>query len=756
MDDETENRPLNRRTFLTTAAITGIAAVAADELRGAQPSSPEGRKAANVARGDKQFVACCPSLGLCTATCPLKVTVRDGRITHITNLPGYTCCVKGRSQRRTIYDESRLKYPMKREGRRGEGRFQRISWDEALDIYAAKIQEVRDRHGNEGILFYPGRGTGGLARMAPRVRFPNVLGGMVNTWGSLCVGNKTAAAAVMYGTSSTESDLDTIRDSRLAIIWGYGFADSNRRGDFAGEGMRILMDARERGTRIVVIDPFFSQTAAKADQWIAILPGTDGAMALAMANVIVERRLCDEDFVARRVLGFDEFRQHVRKYTPEFAARITGVPAETITNLAVEYATEHPSAIFPGDGPSRAGCDPSQWVLACGALAALTGSVGKPGTNATSGMGFNKQIHIGDLGATRSRKVRVQVNECRIADAILSGKAPQPDGSVTAVSIRMLIGHGASVVNQAGDSNKIARALDSLDYIICADQFPTPFSRYADLLLPATTVFEGHDCGFYGQAGHAIVYSEKCIEPMYECRSDIAIWGAVAKRLGAGEAFHSDWEDEDWMRATLKASASASGQADLTLERLQKEKIVFVGPRPFIPFQAQIRGGQPFPTKSGKIELYSKAIEDKGLPPLPTYLDEFENRRHPLAEKYPLAICTPHSVARLHSRFNGPWIASLHPREVFINPADAARRTIGDGDTVLIFNDRGATERKARVSGRVPPGVIAMHQGWWYEPGQDGIDHGGAVNTVTADTLDRIGGSGTYNSVLVDVKRAQL
>jgi anaerobic selenocysteine-containing dehydrogenase len=158
----------------------------------------------------------------------------------------------------------------------------------------------------------------------------------------------------------------------------------------------------------------------------------------------------------------------------------------------------------------------------------------------------------------------VHVNECRIADAILSGKAPQPDGNVTPVSIRLLIGHGASVVNQAGDSNKIARALDSLDYIICADQFPTPFSRYADLLLPATTVFEGHDCGFYGQAGHAIVYSEKCIEPMYECRSDIAIWGAVAKRLGAGEAFHSDWEDEDWMRATLKASASASGRADLT------------------------------------------------------------------------------------------------------------------------------------------------------------------------------------------------
>lgn len=444
----------------------------------------------------------------------------------------------------------------------------------------------------------------------------------------------------------------------------------------------------------------------------------------------------------------------MRKYTPEWAAGITGVAADVITSLAVEYATGQPSALFPGDGPSRAGRDPSQWVLACGALAAITGSLGKPGTNATAGFGFNKSIRIGDLAAADKSKVTVQVNECQIGDAILSGKALQSNGTVRPVNIRMLIGHGAGMLNQSGDSNKVIEALQRLDYIICADQFLTPFARHADLVLPVTTVFEGNEVGYYAQAGHALVYSEKCIEPMYECRSDLAIWAAVAERLGVGADFHSDWTDVDWIRETLKASASAPHLADVTLERLQKEKVAFIGPQPFIPFQEQVSEGKPFPTKSGKIELYSKQMEVRGLPPLPTYLDEFENARHPAAKRYPLTICTPHLVAWLHCRSNNPWIQEIYPVEVFINSADAAKRGIETGDAVRVFNDRGVIERKAKVSERMPPGVIAMHQGPWFKPGPDGVDRGGGVNTVTNDTIDRVGGAGTYNGVMVEVEQA--
>jgi anaerobic dimethyl sulfoxide reductase subunit A len=241
---------------------------------------------------------------------------------------------------------------------------------------------------------------------------------------------------------------------------------------------------------------------------------------------------------------------------------------------------------------------------------------------------------------------------------------------------------------------------------------------------------------------------------MYECRSDLAIWAAVAARLGAGADYHSDWTDLDWIRETLKVSASAPQMANVTLERLQKEKVVFVGPRPFIPFQEQVREGKPFPTKSGKIELYSKAMEARGLPSLPTYLDEFENAHHPAVKKYPLAVCTPHSVAWLHSRSNDSWAQQLYPVDVYLNPKDAARRGIKSGDSVRIFNDRGTLERKAKVSQRVPPGVIAMHQGPWFKPGANGIDYGGGVNTVTVDAIDRVGGSGTYNSTLVEVKKA--
>ena len=751
-----EDLKITRRNFLKASGALGTALALGGTSSGLFKQTVPAAEAAPAAAESKDFFACCPSYALCTAVCPVKVTVSEGRITHITNQPDSTCCAKGHSLRMTVYNPTRMGVPLKRVGERGEGKWQRITWDEAIDLYASKIKEIGGKYGNEAILFYPSRGTGGMTNSAPKTLFSNVLGGMVRTWGSLCIGNKGAAAPTVYGTGSTESDLDTIKDSKLAIIWGYGFADSNRRGDFAGEGMRIVMDAKEKGTRIVVIDPFFSQTAAKADQWIPIMPGTDGAMALAMANVIINKNLYDKDFVAKFVLGFDEFKQHVQQYTPEWAAKITGVSADVITNLATEFATKQPSALFPGDGPSRVGLDPSQWVRACGAVAALVGSVGKPGTNATSGQAYAKGFGIGNLGAAEKSKVKVQINECRIGDAILTGKALQSDYKTVAdTPIRLLIGHGASVINQAGDSNKIVKALKKLDYIICADQFLTPFANYSDLFLPVTTGFEHYDAGYYGSSGHALVYSEKAIEPMYECKSDYEIWGLVANKLGVGADYHSDWKDLDWMRETIKASAAATpGLADLTLERLQKEKVIMLGPRPYIPFQDQVKGTKPFPTKSGKIEFISADLKAQGLPELPTYIDDFENPRHPLAKKYPLAICTPHLIAWLHSRSNNPWINEMYPIEVIINPADASARSIKNGDTVLVLNDRGTIQRKANVSERVPTGVVALPQGSWYNVGPDGVDRGSCVNTLTVDTIDRLGGSGTYNSALVEVKKA--
>jgi anaerobic dimethyl sulfoxide reductase subunit A len=522
--------------------------------------------------------------------------------------------------------------------------------------------------------------------------------------------------------------------------------------------MRTIMDAKESGTRIVGIDPFLSQTAARADQWIPIKPGTDGAMALAMANVIINQDLYDKEFIALHVLGFDEFKEHVQQYTPEWAAEITGVPAEVITDLAVEFATQQPAALYIGDGPSRVGRDPSQWVRACGALTAIVGSVGKPGTNATHGSAFVKGFTTGDLAAGDMNEVKLKVNECQIADAILTGKAVQASGEVVDCPIHMIIHHGGNFLNQSGDINKTVRALKSpgLEFMIVADLFLTPTAKFADLLLPATTSFEGNDCAYPNSYNHGIVYGEKAIEPMYECRSDADMFAAVADRLGIGAEYHSDWTDLDWMRETLKISREKSPQlADVSLERLQEEHVIFLGPRPYIGYQEQVTEGKPFPTESGKIEIYSKDQEEKGLPALPTYLDDFENERHPLADKYPLTICTPHSIASTHSRyFTNPWMQEVYPVEVFINPIDAAARGIRDGDTVIVFNDRGSTQRSAKVSERIMAGVLALPQGPWFDPGPDGLDRGGAHNVLSNDEIDNLGGSGTYNSVLVEIKKA--
>jgi anaerobic dimethyl sulfoxide reductase subunit A len=744
---------LSRRTFLKATGALGATATVGGcgrKLLENEPVATAGTAQAEAVT----YKSACPSLALCTAVCPLTVTVQDGRITHVMNRPDYHCCMKGHAHRMSVYNPERLKYPMKRVGERGEGEFQRITWDEAIDTYAGKLKEYIDTHGNESILWYPARGVRGLAKDAAKSRLPNLLGGMLRTWGSLCIANKGAAVKTVYGTGNTESDLDTIKDSNMAIIWGYGFADSNRRGDFAGEAMRIIMDAKEGGTKIVDVDPFLCQTAAKADQWIAINPGTDGAMALAMCNVVINQGLYDGEFVTQNVLGFDEFKAHVQQYTPEWAETITGVPAQVITDLAVEYATSQPSALFPGDGPSRVGRDPSQWVRACGVLAALVGSVGKPGTNATSGQAFPKSISTSALQAGDQNQVSVRINECQIGDAILTGKALQSSGDVADVDIRMLVATGASVINQAGNANKIVSALQKLEYIIVVDPFLTPLAKHADLLLPTAIVFEENNAGYYGSSGHAITYAEKCIEPMYECRTDLEILGAVADKLGIGADFHSDWTDLDWMRESLAVQKAAHMQ-DITLERLQQEHVVFVGPRPFIPFQEQVAGAEPWPTPSGKIEFYSADQEAKGLPAMPTYLDDFENHRHALASKYPLAICTPHNIAWLHSHAsNNPWVNEMFKPTVYLNTADAADRGIGDGDTVLVSNDRGTIQRTASVGERVPKGVVALPQGTWYEPGPDGIDRGSCVNTLTIDEIDRLGGSGTYNSVLVEVHKA--
>lgn len=717
------------------------------------------KASATAGTEEKDYDGLCPGRGICGTACPVRVTVKYGRITHITNQPGHTCCVKAHAMRMHVYDPARLKYPMKRVGERGEGKFERITWDEAIDIYAGKIREIESKHGRETILWYPGRGVSGLAREVPKVRFPNLLGGFLTKWGSLCISNKGAAAATVYGSPSRESDLETIQDSNLVILWGYGFADSNRRGDFAGTAMRILMDAKENGIRIVAIDPYLSQTAAKADQWIPIRPGTDGAMALAMTHVIVNNKLHDSAFIARHVLGFEEFKEHVQPYTAAWAAEITGVPADIITDLAVAFATRQPAALFIGDGPSRAGRDPSQWVRACAALTAIVGSVGRPGTSATHGSAFVKGIAADALAAKDKNKVTLKVNECQISDAILTGKALQPSGKVVDCPIRMIIHHGGNFVNQSGDINKAVRAWKSpgIEFIIVADLFLTPTAKLADLLLPATTSFEGNDCAYSNSYNHAIVYGEQSIAPLYECRSDLDIWAAVADRLGIGKEYHSDWTDLDWIRETLRVSRQKSPQlADVTLERLQKEHVIFVGPRPYVAYQKQLSEGKPFPTNSGKIELYSKAQDQKGLPALPTYFDNFENGRHPLAKKYPLAICTPHSIASTHSRYaTNPWMREIYPTvEVLINSTDAAARGVLDGDTVLVFNDRGATQRKAKVTERVPPGVIALPQGPWFDPGPDGVDRGGAQNVLSCDDIDRIGGSASMNSVLVEIKKA--
>ncbi len=714
----------------------------------------------------------------CGGACVLKIHVKDGVITRIETddgeEPQLRACLKGRAYRQRVYAPDRLRWPLRRVGNRGEGKFERISWDEALETVARELIRIRDTYGPAAIFL---KSSGGdivcLHNALPITKVLSLFGGFSQDWGYYSYEQGVFAELATFGTLKCHNSRDDLLNSRLIILWAFDPANTVH----GTNTTWYVTQARDKGIKIVSIDPRYTDTtAAVAHQWIPIIPGTDCAMMVAMAYVMTKENLYDQKFLDTYTVGFDRFQDYVTGVedsipkTPVWAEAITSVPAATIENLAREYATTKPAALITGIAPGRTAYG-EQYHRAGMTLAAMTGNIGIHGGNATG-----RSMHRGEtypslarggfmtdiinplyrepptfknyLSSRRKEFFGVgSVNVTKLADAMLWGRA----GGYPA-DYKLLFIVNSNWLNQHTNINKSVEGLKKMEFIAIVDQFMTPSAKWADIVLPSCTFMERNDIMADGRGLPFFGYQNKAIDPEGESKPHLQIAIELAAKLGLSE-FEEVTEDEI-LRGIVKGSIIPDYDAfkEKTIYRIEL-------PEPHVAFKKEIEDpkNNPFPTPSGKIEIYSQQLadmNDPGLPPIPKYIETWESRNDPLASKYSLQLLTLHHRRRAHTQNETiPWLREVQAQEMQINAADALPRGIADGDMVRVFNDRGVTMLPARVTKRIMKGVVTIPEGAWYDPDESGVDRGGSPNILTKDEVSPGWGFVT-NTCLVQVERA--
>ena len=718
----------------------------------------------------------------CGGRCPLRLHVKDNVIIRVEgdDLPDsdgqLRTCLRCRAYRQYIHHPDRLTFPQKRIGAKGEGRFERIGWDEALDTLAGRLKDTRDKHGPASILLLTGGGYLAGLHMAGLAasRLLNQFGGYTTHYGNISSEGAVWASLTQYGSVMVGNSREDLMNSRLIILWGWDPA----RMISGTNTMYHLIRAKENGARVVAVDPRYTDTAAVvADEWIPIYPGTDTAMMAAMAQVMIREGLQDQIFLDKYTLGFEAYRDYVMGHedgtakTPEWAEKITGVPAAVIERLAREYARTKPAALMDCQGPARSAMG-EQYNRSAATLCAMTGNVGRPGGSAGGGLMGIPIGHMFRMSAIPPGKNPVELEgpkvkgtldiRLRVAkrihinklwDAILEGRA----GGFPA-DIRMAWSMTNNYLNQIGNANKGARALKSLEFFAVNELFMNAQARYADLLLPVTSAAERNDLTRPWPSGPYFTFVNQAIDPIGECKSDLEICNLLAERLDI-ENFASLAED-DLLRMFVEQNPE-TGPLIPDFDTFRREGVHRVElETPIVAFSQQIQDPEnhPFETPSGKIEIFSQRAADldrPDCPPIPKYLRTEEDRYDPLFKTHPLQLLTPHPRNRVHSEmFKVEWLRETEPHRMWIHPDDANPRGVQTGDLVHVFNDRGRVAIEARVTQRIIPGVVSIFEGAWYQPDEQGVDQGACANTLTRDGYSP-GGASTLKGALVQVEKAE-
>lgn len=810
-------RPSRRRFLQWSAVAGGTAGALGLGGCGLQPREAGAQEEA-AAQERMVWSACTVN---CGSRCPLRLAVVDGTIVRVD--PDNTgddalgtqqirACVRGRSIRQRIYSPERLKTPLKRVGRRGEDKWQEISWDEAYTTIADNLKRLIAEHGNESIYLNYGTGVIGATvatSWPPRAtlvaRLMNCIGGFLDHYNDYSAGNIEAAVDFHYGSWASSNSNDDTVNSRLVVMFGNNPHETRMSG--GGELFVTQAAKRESGHKVIVIDPRLTDTAMNlADEWVPIRPGTDAALVAGMAHVMITEGLHDQQFLDTYCSGFDpehmpegvpgnlSYRSYLDgtgpdgiEKTPQWAAGITGVPAETIIRLAREIAGTKPCAITQGWGPQRHSNGENQ-SRAPMLLANMIGQVGIPGggTGAREGSSALPMAAFPSL----TNPVRPAISFYQWTEAITHGKGwTYKDGvrdsqnlngnanvrhDITLGSnIKFIWNYGSNaLVNQHGDINRTLELLDDdslVEMIVVIDNQMSVSARYADIVLPDVTTAEQVDLGVQGSAGNLgySIYLDKAIEPLYDSKPVYEQLTGIAEKLGVREQFTEGRTQEQWVRWLVDESRKSV--PELPDHDTFREQGIF---RKTLPSTIALQDfrqdpeANKLPTPSGRIEIFSSNLyamsqdwpvtDGNAIDPLPVYRRTREMPGDPLQERFPLQCIGHHYKQRTHSSYgNSPWLKEAHPQQVWINEADAAARGIRPGDEVLVTNERGELRLPAYVTPRVMPGVVSVPQGAWYTPeSRGGLDRGGSANTLTSQQTTAYAKGNGQHSVLVEIRKA--
>ncbi len=659
--------------------------------------------------GKHEVTTMCPMNCLPTQ-CGMKVEVAGNKLLSLKGDPqnpdsrGFLC-IRGHATQEIFENPKRLLYPLRRVGERGEDRWERCSWDEAYTMIVDSIEQTQPER--VGLWRGHGAGTIGPAGNMLVSRF-GLLGGF-QQWSSAIVCWAMGGYGLgLTGTLKTHTKEDMASHSRTILLWGATLASQPGLAPY-------LIAARKRGAYVIQIDTRRTEVSRHVDEVLLIQPGTDAALALALAHVILQEGLHDQEFLDAHTLGFAPFASHLQQYTPEWASAITGIDAECMRDLARRYATQNPSVIVLGGSSMfkhQHGWEPSR-AISC--LPALTGQLGIAG----GGLG---QRHGASPESTGFADVLEGVVKKMPAEATIPSHMATITTALTSGQLDVLLLFGTNMLSSFSDTNELARGLNQLKLIVSYDLFMNSTARmYADLVLPATAWLE--DIGLKQTATH-IYLMERALTPEGECRTLITLLRQMAQRLAIAHFF--PWQDEEeYTDAFLSEQKMPKGES-LTVAELrrlggywQKQGLSHIAYEDF-----------SFSTPSHKIEFWSERAQQAGLPPLPSYTV-------PAGEHYPLRFCQGRTLTAFHSFFDEgqalPTLARANPGpQLWIHPQDAQTRNIVSGVPISIFNQRGQFEATAHVTDDVLPGVVWMRDGW---TGINRVTSGSPVVSLVANDL---------------------
>jgi molybdopterin guanine dinucleotide-containing S/N-oxide reductase-like protein len=712
----------------------------------------------------------------CPDACGVLITIEDGRATKIQGDPEHPVtrgflCAKVAKYLDRVYSPDRVLYPMRRVKAKAAASlptseaFERISWDEALDEIAHRFRRIVAEYGTESILPYSYGGTlGALNGASMDRRFFHRLGASQLERSICSTAGEEGLKSVLGIKLGTEPE--QFAHSRYIIAWGSNIHGNNV------HLWPFIEEARRKGAKLVVIDPYRTRTGKLADWYLPINPGTDAALALGLMHVIIRESLFDADYVSRYTIGFEDLKARAEQYPPEKVAHWTGISADDIRKLAREYATERPSVIRVNYGIQRSDRG-GMAMRAVTMLPCLIGSWKEIGgglqMSLSGSFALNKEaLEMPELmRKTLGRPARI-VNMVRLASVLNSTTMAPP--------IQALFVYNSNPAAVCPNHNEVVRGLMRPDlFTVVHEQFFTDTTDYADIVLPATTFFEHKDL----QAAYGHYYlqvSNQAMEPIGECRSNVELFRALAERMGfEDECFHetvdsmidralrapNPWlkgitrdrlENEHQIRLNFENSTNHVGtdafgacperSRGVPAEQSEAEKAA-----PFFPFA---EGN--FPTPSGKAEFYSEALKRQGLDPVVAFTppDESRHGSKSQAAGFPLELLARKPDNHLNTSFaNVPSVRAMEPwiGDLEMHPTDAEARGVRDGDRVRAFNVRGEIVLQARVDGSVSPGVVAARLDWArFSPG------GRNINVLTSEKLTDMGNAATFYSVSVEVE----